>query len=118
MYYIYYIEYLLNIHIYIYICVCVYVCVCMRVCVCVCVCLCVNIKEDWLTQAMILTLVVGVEVEYFGRNLNVTSKCGMWDTDPNIQLQLIMKICIQYHELSTAHQMPMIREVKLTQKTY
>ena len=44
-------------------------------CVCVCLCLCINIKEDWWTQAMILTLVVGMEVEYFGGNLNVTSKC-------------------------------------------
>ena len=42
----------------------------------ICVCLCINIKEDWWTQAMILTLVVGVEVEYFGGNINVTPKCG------------------------------------------
>ena len=41
-----------------------------------CVCMSINIKEVWWTQAMILTLVVGVEVEYFGGNLNVTSKCG------------------------------------------
>ena len=31
---------------------------------------------DWWTQPMILTLVVGVEVEYFGGNINVTPKCG------------------------------------------
>ena len=30
----------------------------------ICVFLCINIKEDWWTQAMILTLVVGVEDGY------------------------------------------------------
>ena len=49
----------------------------MCVCECVWVGVCVNIKEDWWTQAMILALVVGVEVEYCGGNLNVTSKCGV-----------------------------------------